>query len=78
MKKAKLRVDNLTERERISNETRASETLQDAALRTAAPSLRRAPRDNGAACRAKHKERREGHMKDALALGGEEGRDKLR
>ena len=24
------------------------------------------------------KERREGHMKDALALGGEEGRDKLR
>ena len=25
-----------------------------------------------------HKERREGHMKDALALGGEEGRDKLR
>ena len=26
----------------------------------------------------KKKERREGHMKDALALGGEEGRDKLR
>ena len=26
----------------------------------------------------RHKERREGHMKDALALGGEEGRDKLR
>ena len=26
----------------------------------------------------KTKERREGHMKDALALGGEEGRDKLR
>ena len=24
------------------------------------------------------KERRKGHMKDALALGGEEGRDKLR
>ena len=24
------------------------------------------------------KERRQGHMKDALALGGEEGRDKLR
>jgi hypothetical protein len=24
------------------------------------------------------KERREGHMKDTLALGGEEGRDKLR
>lgn len=28
--------------------------------------------------RIKKKERREGHMKDALALGGEEGRDKLR
>ena len=27
---------------------------------------------------AKDKERREGHMKDALALGGDEGRDKLR
>ena len=26
----------------------------------------------------RNKERREGHMKDALALGGEEGRDKLR
>ena len=26
----------------------------------------------------REKERREGHMKDALALGGEEGRDKLR
>ena len=26
----------------------------------------------------KYKERRKGHMKDALALGGEEGRDKLR
>ncbi len=26
----------------------------------------------------KTKERRQGHMKDALALGGEEGRDKLR
>ena len=26
----------------------------------------------------KKKERRQGHMKDALALGGEEGRDKLR
>ncbi len=25
-----------------------------------------------------HKERREGHMKDAWALGGDEGRDKLR
>ena len=28
--------------------------------------------------RKKKKERREGHMKDALALGGDEGRDKLR
>ena len=27
---------------------------------------------------AKHKERREGRVKDALALGGDEGRDKLR
>ncbi len=26
----------------------------------------------------KYKERRKGHMKDALALGGDEGRDKLR
>ena len=26
----------------------------------------------------KLQERRKGHMKDALALGGEEGRDKLR
>ena len=28
--------------------------------------------------RKKKKERRKGHIKDALALGGEEGRDKLR
>ena len=26
----------------------------------------------------RNKERRKGHMKDALALGGDEGRDKLR
>ena len=56
------------------SEAERRHTRRDSKFKTEAKRLRRAQVRKSETL----KERREGHMKDALALGGEEGRDKLR
>ena len=61
--------------------TKKTQTINHAGIYSRAEaSLRTATKkyDHKGTFRMKEKERREGHMKDALAPGGEEGRDKLR